>query len=218
MVGQKALFVTFEGIEGAGKSTMMALLANHMRENGNTPVMTREPGGSRLGRRLRSMLLDCRQERVTMEAELFLFLADRAQHLAEVILPALEAGQPVLCDRYVDSTIAYQGYGRGMDIEKLRAANKIATDNLMPVMTVLLDLPPQTGLARAGERNRMEGTVISEGRFDAESLDFHERVRNGYLALAASEPERIAVVDAGRTPELVYADCMNCLERALNKG
>lgn len=218
MVSQKALFITFEGIEGAGKSTMMALLANHMRENGNTPVMTREPGGSRLGRRLRSMLLDCRQERISIEAELFLFLADRAQHLAEVILPALEAGQPVLCDRYVDSTIAYQGYGRGMDIDKLREANRIATDNLMPVMTVLLDLPAQSGLARAGERNRMEGTVISEGRFDSESLVFHERVRSGYLALAADEPERISIVDASRTPELVYADCMNCLERALNRG
>lgn len=212
------MFVTFEGIEGAGKSTMMALLANHMREMGNTPVMTREPGGSKLGRRLRSMLLDCRQDRLSSQAELCLFLADRAQHIAEVILPALEAGQPVLCDRYVDSTIAYQGYGRGMDVDDLREINRIASGRLMPVRTILLDLPAQEGLARAGERNRLEGTVISEGRFDAESLDFHERVRNGYLRLADSEPERIVVIDAARAPEDVYTDCRRALEGVLNQG
>lgn len=210
------MFVTFEGIEGAGKSTMMALLANHMRGRGETPVMTREPGGSRLGKRLRAMLLDCRQEKLCDRAELCLFLADRAQHTEEVILPALEAGQSVLCDRYVDSTIAYQGYGRGMDVADLQEMNQIAAGRLMPGLTLLLDLPVQAGLVRAGERNRQEGTVISEGRFDAESLDFHERVRRGYLELAKGAPERIVVIDAGREPEQVYQDCVAALDRKLS--
>lgn len=209
------MFITFEGIEGAGKSTMMALLANHMRDLGDTPVMTREPGGSRLGKRLRTMLLDSRMDRVSPHAELCLFLADRAQHIAEVILPALEAGQSVLCDRYVDSTIAYQGFGRGMDVADLKIINTIAAGRLMPALTILLDLPVATGIARAGERNRQEGTIISEGRFDSESLDFHERVRHGYLELARDAPERIIVINADRAPEQVYQDCAAALEKAL---
>lgn len=211
------MFITFEGIEGAGKSTMMALLANHMRQTGDTPVMTREPGGSRLGKRLRAMLLDCRQEGLSCRAELCLFLADRAQHIAEVILPALEAGQSVFCDRFVDSTLAYQGYGRGMNIEELKSVNEAAVGPLMPGLTFLLDLPVQEGLGRAGERNRIEGTVISEGRFDSESLDFHERVRKGYLELAKMNPERIVVVNADRPPEEVFVDCVKTLDNALKK-
>lgn len=208
------MFVTFEGIEGAGKSTIMGMVSQQMRDRGNTPVLTREPGGSQLGRRLRALLLDCRQEQITMQAELCLFLADRAQHLADVVLPALQAGQSVLCDRYVDSTIAYQGYGRGMDVAKLRAMNMIACDSKMPDITILLDLPAQKGIGRAGRRNQAEGTVISEGRFDAESLDFHERVRNGYLEIARNEPERIVVIDSGRDLEKVFMDCMRALEYA----
>lgn len=208
------MFVTFEGIEGAGKSTIMGMVSQQMRDRGNTPVLTREPGGSQLGRRLRALLLDCRQEQITMQAELCLFLADRAQHLADVVLPALQAGQNVLCDRYVDSTIAYQGYGRGMDVAKLRAMNMIACDSKMPDITILLDLPVQKGICRAGRRNQAEGTVISEGRFDAESLDFHERVRNGYLEIARNEPERIVVIDSGRDLEEVFMDCMRALEYA----
>lgn len=208
------MFITFEGIEGAGKSTMMSLLARHMQSNGDTPVLTREPGGSHLGRLLRAMLLDCRQEPLTSQAELCLFLADRAQHLAEVIQPVLQAGQSVLCDRYVDSTLAYQGYGRGMNLEELRQINMITCDRLMPDLTILLDLPVQAGLARAGKRNHEEGTVISEGRFDSESLDFHERARKGYLELAFLEPERIVIIDANRNVEAVFADCVAAFNKA----
>lgn len=206
------MFITFEGIEGAGKSTMMARLASYMQSRGDTPVITREPGSGALGRRLRSLLLDCRRERIVPEAELCLFLADRAQHIAEVIRPGLEAGQAVLCDRYVDSTLAYQGYGRGMKIDDLRQMNIIAAGRVLPDLTILLDLAPQAGLTRAGERNKADGTVISEGRFDAESLEFHGRVRQGYLQLAKSEPRRFRVLDASRDVEAISRDCIAAYE------
>ena len=216
------MFVTLEGIEGAGKSTMLGLLSAWLENSGRPTLVTREPGGSRLGRRLRSLLLDCRQESLSPLAELYLFLADRAQHISEVIQPALEAGQVVLCDRYADSTIAYQGYGRGMPLAELREACGMAARNLPPDLTLLLDLPPHAGLARAGARNRESGTVISEGRFDAESLDFHERVRRGYLELAAQAPGRITVIDAARERDAVLHDCMAAiaarLERAAGLG
>lgn len=205
------MFITFEGVEGCGKSTQLSLLAEYLRNRGENPLSTREPGGSRLGRRVRAMLLDCRQSPVGPEAELYLFLADRAEHLAEVVRPALADGRPVLCDRYVDSTIAYQGYGRGMDLAKLRMVCDAVSGQCMPDVTLLLDVPVEVGLQRAGERNRAAGTVISEGRFDAESLEFHNHVRQGYLALAAECPERIKVIDANRDPDAVFASCLDAI-------
>ena len=210
------MFVTFEGIEGSGKSTALRLLADYLKEHGHDPVITREPGGSTLGRSLRPILLDARTRGLSSRAELHLFLADRAQHVAEIIRPALEAGQTVLCDRFSDSTLAYQGHGRGHDVERLRRINAQATGGLSPDLTLLLDLAVSEGLERAGERNRAEGTVLSEGRFDAESLDFHERVRAGYLALAAAEPERIVVIDAAQPPEDVLLQCLSALEARLH--
>ncbi|RRD71707.1 MULTISPECIES: dTMP kinase [unclassified Desulfovibrio] len=210
------MFVTFEGIEGAGKSTAISHLAEFLREQGHDPVCTREPGGSVLGRSLRSLLLDARTGVLSSRAELFLFLADRAQHLAEVVRPALEAGQVVLCDRYTDSTLAYQGYGRGLDIEQLRSLDQMATGGLKPDLTLLLDVPVRCGLERAGERNKALGTVVAEGRFDAESLDFHERVRAGYLALAAEEPDRFAIVQAAESPEDIVLQCRSALETCLH--
>ena len=166
------MFVTFEGIEGAGKSTAIDYLSSYLQARGHDPVLTREPGGSALGRRLRALLLDVRTGSIASRAELFLFLADRAQHVAEVIRPALEAGQVVLCDRFTDSTLAYQGYGRGLDTEYLRSLNTAATGGLAPDLTLLLDLPVRCGLERAGQRNRSEGMVIAEGRFDREIVPF----------------------------------------------
>lgn len=205
------MFITYEGIEGSGKSTQVNLLASHLQNSGIPNLVTREPGGCQLGRRLRAMLLDCRQTRLNPKAELCLFIADRAQHLADVILPALEAGQTVICDRYVDSTIAYQGYGRGMNIDNLYELNRLGAGILEPDITILLDLPASAGLLRAGERNRQEGTVVSEGRFDSESLDFHRRVRKGYLALAQKFPERICVIDASQGPDETFALCINAI-------
>ncbi|MDR1856356.1 MAG: dTMP kinase [Desulfovibrio sp.] len=207
------MFVSFEGIEGAGKTCALKVLADHLQRQGLDPLVTREPGGTYLGRGLRSILLDARTRHLSPRAELFLFLADRAQHVAEVIVPALEAGQIVLCDRYVDSTLAYQGHGRGIDVEWLRTACLSATDGLMPDLTLLLDLPVNCGLGRAGQRNREEGTVISEGRFDAESIRFHEQVRQGYRILAEEEPDRIAVVDASQPLDDVGMQCISAFTK-----
>ena len=211
------MFISFEGIEGSGKSTAQRLLAEHLQGLGYDPLLTREPVGCALGRSLRPILLDARTRGLSSRAELYLFLADRAQHVAEVIRPALEAGQTVLCDRYADSTLAYQGYGRGLDPEHLRRINDMATGGLMPDLTLLLDLPVHCGLERAGLRNREEGTVLSEGRFDAESLEFHERVRQGYRSLAAEEPERFAIIDAAQPPEDVVLQCISAVEASLRQ-
>ncbi len=194
------MFVTLEGIEGAGKSTLMNLLVRELEKRGLPFVRTREPGGCGLGARLRPLLLDVSSS-LDSRAELFLFLADRAQHVAEIIRPALERGEWVLCDRYADSTIAYQGYGRGMDADRLQELNDHATGGLWPERTLLLDLPVEEGLKRARARNGREGLSTSEGRFEAEELAFHQRIRQGFLARAARWPERFCVLDARRSPE-----------------
>lgn len=211
------MFISFEGIEGAGKSTAIKYLAGFLEGAGFDALCTREPGGCALGRNLRSILLDARTRDLSSRAELFLFLADRAQHVAEVIRPALDEGQIVLCDRYTDSTLAYQGYGRGLDTEYLRRLNQAATGGLQPELTLLLDLPVRCGLMRAGERNQQEGLVVVEGRFDAESLNFHERVRQGFRALAEEEPERFAIIDAAQPPEDVVLQCRSALEGHLRR-
>ena len=212
------MFITFEGIEGSGKSTALLLLAQELERRGFDVLRTREPGGCGLGRAIRPILLDARTRSLNMRAELYLFLADRAQHVAEVIRPALEAGQIVLCDRYTDSTLAYQGYGRGLDPEKLRRINEMATGGLAPDLTLLMDLPVGLGLERAGLRNQRQGTVLSGGRFDAESMDFHERVRQGYLALAEEEPQRIACINAEQRPEDVLLQALSAVEDYLGRS
>ena len=205
------MFLTVEGIEGAGKSTFISLLEDTLAKLGVDFLHTREPGGCALGRQIRPLLLDASQK-VSGRAELFLFLADRAQHVAETIRPALEAGRWVVCDRYADSTIAYQGYGRGMDPDQLQMLNDYATGGLWPEITFLLDLPAEVGLGRAQARNYREGLTQSEGRFEAEALAFHQRIREGFLARAARWPERFRVLDATQAPDAVLAQAMAYLE------
>jgi len=197
------MFLTFEGIEGSGKSTIMERMAAQLHTQGLFVRMTREPGGTAFGREVRRLLLDTRSAGFSAQAELLLFLADRAQHLQEVILPALGEGAILLCDRYADSTLAYQGYGRGMPLDLLTGLIEFATGGLWPDMTLLFDLPAELGLARAWERNQAEGAEVSEGRFEAEDLAFHQRVRAGYLEIAAQHPGRYAVVDASAPTDAV---------------
>ncbi|WP_295636995.1 dTMP kinase [uncultured Mailhella sp.] len=204
------MFVTVEGVEGAGKSTLMNLLEHALETRGISFLRTREPGGCGLGASLRPLLLDVSNE-LDSRAELFLFLADRAQHVAETIRPALVRGDWVLCDRYADSTIAYQGYGRGMDVDRLQALNDYATGGLWPDRTLLLDLPVETGLARALARNGREGLTQSEGRFEAEELAFHQCIRDGFLARASRWPERFRVLDATLEPEELLRQALKAL-------
>lgn len=198
------MFITFEGIEGTGKSTQIALLDALLRSRGVSTLLTREPGGSSLGRELRRLLLHLDNQDMAPSAELFLYLADRAQHVAQVIRPALAAGKWVLSDRFADSTVVYQGYGRGLDPRTLHGLNEVAVDGLWPDLTLLLDLPAETGLDRALARNLRDGKSREEGRFEAEALDFHRRVREGYLAWAALHPGRIRIVPAQDSPEAVF--------------
>ena len=190
----------------------MERMAQELRRQGLSVRMTREPGGTVFGRELRRLLLDTRNANFSAQAELLLFLADRAQHLQEIIRPALAEGAILLCDRYADSTLAYQGYGRGMPLDQLIRLNEFATGGLWPDMTLLFDLTAELGLARAEERNREEGTETSEGRFEAEGLEFHQRVRAGYLELAAQHPGRYATVDASVPTDAVLQQAL-CLAR-----
>ena len=196
----RGIFITFEGIEGSGKSTLLYNVAAALRRSGLDPVMTREPGGTSLGVALRKVLLNPEMEKISSMAELMLFAADRAQHVEQVILPAIEAGQIVLCDRYSDATIAYQGHGRGLPVEDIKAVDNQARRGTTPHMTVLLDLPVKTGLLRARTRND-EASDNSESRIDEEEVAFHNRVAEGYLMLAKSQPERFLVLDAREKPE-----------------
>lgn len=190
------LFITFEGGEGTGKSTQLKALLAHLRASGWDPVETRDPGGTPIGKQIRGLLLDPAHGGMAAVSELFLYEASRAQLVHEVLRPALDAGRIVLCDRFTDSTVAYQGYGRGLDLDLIARMNALAADGLRPDLTFLLDLDPEVGLTRATQR-----LAQSQGRHDRieeEVLTFHQRVRAGYRAIAAAEPGRVAVLDAAR--------------------
>jgi dTMP kinase len=195
-----AKLITCEGIEGSGKSTQILHLANHLRGQGREVIVTREPGGCPIADAIRRILLDPANQQLGATAELLLYAAARAQHVEEVIRPSLAKGAIVLCDRYIDATIAYQGFGRGLDLILIQELNQVASAGLLPDLTLLFDLPVATGLSRALARNAV--AVENEGRFEAESLAFHERVRAGYLQ-GASQEERFTIVDATGTPEQV---------------
>ena len=204
----RGIFITFEGIEGSGKSTLLYNVAAAMRRSGIDPLMTREPGGTSLGVAIRKALLSPDMDEINPVAELMLFAADRAQHMSRVIKPSLEEGQVVLCDRFSDATIAYQGYGREIPLKVITAIDHLATMGVQPDMTILLDLPVETGLTRARTRND-RSTGIEETRMDDEEVTFHQRVRDGYLKLYSSQPERFLVLDATQAPDRLEELVMN---------
>lgn len=208
---KKGLFITFEGAEGSGKSTAMRRAGAWIEQHGIEVVYTREPGGSAIGGELRAILLDARNTNIVPRAELFLYLADRAQHVEEVIRPALARGAVVLSDRFADSTLVYQGHGRGLDTKTLHELNTVAVAGLWPDMTLVYDVDAAIGLERATRRNTREGKAVSEGRFEAESIAFHTRVRQGFLELAAAHPERIKIIDASAGLENVAEQTKNML-------
>lgn len=211
------MFITFEGIEGSGKSSVLKHATETLSGRGFAVTVTREPGGSRLGQELRRILLDMASRDLTGQSELFLYLADRAQHVQEVVRPALMAGRIVLSDRFADSTVVYQGYGRGLDPRLLHSFNEIAVAGCWPDLTLLFDLPAEVGLKRALTRNMRSGACAAEGRFEAESIQFHSRVREGYLTWAALHRERYRVVDASRPLDEVCAAALAILDAELAK-
>jgi dTMP kinase len=190
------LFITFEGGEGAGKTTQLQALCTHLRATGRDALETRDPGGTPIGKQIRSLLLDPGYGGTAAVTELFLYEASRSQLVHEVIRPALAAGRIVLCDRFTDSTVAYQGYGRGLDRELIARLNALAADGLRPDLTFLLDLEPEVGLTRAAQRVTLRPE--RHDRIEGEVLGFHQRVRAGYRAVAAAEPDRVILLDAAR--------------------
>jgi dTMP kinase len=195
------MFITFEGIEGCGKTTQIRLLAEDMTRRGLDCIATREPGGTSIGEAIRGIFLHCTHDDMLPITELLLVTAARAQHVEQVIKPNLKDGKIVLCDRYVDATVAYQGFAAGLGHEMVMRSHTMFIEALMPELTILLDCPVELGLVRSRERNRATGKEVDEGRFEELDQSFHERVRQGYLDQAGREPERFEIVRAEGTPE-----------------
>jgi len=208
-------FITFEGVEGSGKSTQIRLAGEFLQALGLAVVVTQEPGGTPLGERIREILLNRGGFDISGEAEVFLFAAARAQHADAVIRPALESGKIVLCDRFSDATIAYQAYGRGLPLESVREICRLASRGLSPHLTLLFDLPVEEGLARALQRIAGRGGGAREDRFEREHLDFHRRIREGYLAVARQEPGRVRILDASKDIESTRQEVRSILSAFL---
>lgn len=189
-----SFFITFEGIEGSGKTTQLGHLDKYLQDLGYLTVVTREPGGCSISDTIRSLLLDPESKDMASRTELLLYSAARAQHVVECIRPALDAGKIVLCDRFSDATSVYQGAGRGLDMKQLEQISAFAADGLSPDLTLLLDYPVEEGIQRARQRNSAD-EMESEGRFELEALTFHQRIRDGYLDLAKHE-KRFQIIDA----------------------
>ncbi len=199
-------FITFEGIEGCGKTTQIRMAGDDLRKRRIPVLVTEEPGGAALGKHIRKLLLNQGECRIDAKAELLLFAAARAQHVQEVILPALAADQVVLCDRFSDATLAYQGFGRGLNLDFIKSLNYFSAAALEPDLTILFDLPVEVGLGRALDRiARLEGAV-REDRFEQEDIAFHRKIRSGYLSLAGEQPGRFRVVDASRDLQDIHQE------------
>lgn len=202
-------FITFEGPDGSGKTSQLKLAAAWLESHGVPLLTTREPGGTPIGEEIRRLVHDTQRTEMAREAEILLYSASRAQHVAEVIIPALQTGKVVLCDRYFDSTYAYQGFGRGLPMEPLRLITKFATQNLTPDLTVYLDISPEIGI----QRRESGGEVLN--RLDREALEFHHRVREGYLTLIEENRERWRTIDGSGTRDEVHCAIKRVLKQAL---
>lgn len=213
MNDKKGIFITFEGPDGSGKSTHVNLVRDYLTSKGYDCVTTREPGGTKIGEKLRDILKDpALNEKLSIETEVLLLQTARAQHVHEVILPALEKGKVVLCDRYADSSTAYQGIGRGIGKDVICILNDFATSGLVPDITILLDVPPERGLKRADDRDPSQ----KKDRFEEQAVDFHQKVRNAFLQLAEENPERYRVVSTMGTVEETHTKIRMMLDEDLN--
>lgn len=199
---EKGLFITFEGTDGCGKTTQIEMLKDYFEKQCRTVLLTREPGAKGLGTKLREILLNYDGE-VSPVCESFLFLADRAQHVDTIIKPAVARGEIVLCDRHTDSTVAYQGYGRELDIEQIKMLNNIATSGLKPDLTFIFDIDIDTAQKRVGK---------NKDRMESAGIEFFKRVRNGYLEIAKQEPERVKVLDGSKSIETIHSKLLEILQ------
>jgi len=206
------MFITLEGPDGSGKTTQAHLVFDWLRHQGQDVLLTREPGGSDIGDQVREVLHDSSNSAMAPQTEFLLYSASRAQHVAQLILPSLKAGRIVISDRYADSSLAYQGYGRGLDLEMLRLITAFATQGLKPDLTLYFDIPAGDGL----QRRLLSGEAWN--RMDAEALAFHRRVRTGYLELANAEPDRWKVIDASRSIRDVQRDVRSVVRARLERG
>jgi len=211
------MFISFEGIEGSGKTTHAKRSVRVLPDKGHDCVITREPGGTRIGKKIRAILLDPLSKDMDPLTELLLYTADRAQHIKEYILPLLSDGKMVLCDRYYDATMAYQGFARGLDISLIEKMHKLLLENLKPDITLLLDLPPEIGLERAWKQINNGNRISEETRFEEERLSFHKKVRSGYLELASLEPERFRVIDASKKEDEVREEIIKILDSEIDR-
>ena len=210
-MADRGLFITFEGTDGTGKTTQIQRLTADLRQTGYDVCLTREPGGTPISEQIRDMLLNPNHSEMVATTELLLYAASRAQHVSEVIKPALEAGKVVISSRFADATVVYQGYGRGLDLERINRLNRIATDGIMPDVTFVLDLPVEIGLQRLQKRR---GGL---DRLEREKIEFHRRLREGYQTLAKQEPQRLKIIDAQVSPEQVYARIQEAIQPLLQK-
>jgi dTMP kinase len=211
------MFITLEGGEGAGKTTQIVHLAGSLVERGLKCILTREPGGTDLGKKIRALLLNPDNAGMAPETELLLYMADRAEHVSAVIRPALAAGKTVLCDRFFDATLVYQGAARGLSPEWAAQLHALVFAGLTPDLTLLLDLPPEAGLARARRQLERGARSAQESRFEDETLAFHQRVREGYLELARRQPERFRLIDAAQEETRVREDIRSAVGAFLDE-
>jgi dTMP kinase len=200
------MFITFEGIEGSGKTTQIELLIPVLQAKGYECVFTREPGATEIGNKIRAILLDAAHTTMIPLTELLLYEADRAQHVHQVIKPALAANKVVVSDRFFDATTVYQGYARGYNLDLIQQIHQMVLGGLKPDLTLILDLPVHEGLERAWQRINSQSEGLPEDRFEKEAVAFHERVRQGYLTLANDEPERFRLIDASRDEQAIHKE------------
>jgi dTMP kinase len=212
------MFITLEGIEGSGKTTQIRHIVDFFKALGHECVVTKEPGGTRIGEKIRSILLDPENLGIHPLTELLLYSADRVQHLQELILPMKEKGKTVVCDRFYDSTTVYQGVSRGLDMKMVEAVHHLVLGGVKPDLTFVLDLPAETGLARAWKAINSGNRPDKETRFEKEKLIFHEKVRSGYLELARKEPDRFIVVDAAGNELKVRDKILEALDQWLKRS
>jgi dTMP kinase len=213
------LFLVFEGIEGCGKTTQVALLGTYLESRRLACVATREPGGTSVGEEIRKIFLHSNNREITPLTELLLVTASRIQHVHQVIQPALAADRIVLCDRFFDATVAYQGYAGGLELDLIYRTHELFLASLTPDLTLLLDCPVEVGLGRSRSRNAAAGRQHEDGRFEAKDLEFHGRVRQGYLAIAGREPGRFRIIDARQSVAQMHQDvCAAVAEKLQERG